>query len=155
MRCGSRFFERIAATDLALRLLCTPALLFGQETMVQTRGFVGRRGAASVTLPPGQYLTDDFPVLSARPTLHVPLEEWELTIDNGSETLRRWSWKAFRELPTEEIAVDIHCVTRWSKIATAWEGVSLDTLLADIAGDASYALAAPSAAIRRTCRSAI
>jgi DMSO/TMAO reductase YedYZ molybdopterin-dependent catalytic subunit len=109
--------------------------------MVQTRGFVGRRGAASVTLPPGQYLTDDLPVLSARPTLHVPLEEWELTIDNGSETLRRWSWKAFRELPTEEIAVDIHCVTRWSKIATAWEGVSLDTLLADIAGDASYALA--------------
>jgi DMSO/TMAO reductase YedYZ molybdopterin-dependent catalytic subunit len=109
--------------------------------MVQTRGFVGRRGAASVRLPPGQYLTDDFPVLSAGPTPHVPLEEWELTIDNGRETLRRWSWKAFRELPTEEIAVDIHCVTRWSKIATAWEGVSLDTLLADIAGDASFALA--------------
>ena len=54
--------------------------------------------------------------------------------------LRRWNWKSFRELPTENITVDIHCVTRWSKFGTAWEGVSLDVLLDGIADDASHAL---------------
>jgi DMSO/TMAO reductase YedYZ molybdopterin-dependent catalytic subunit len=108
--------------------------------MVESRGFVGRRGAAYVRLPPGQYLTQDFPVLSAGPTPHVPLDQWELTIDDGPNVLRRWSWKSFRELPTENITVDIHCVTRWSKVGTAWEGVSLNVLLDDIADDASFAL---------------
>jgi len=108
--------------------------------MVQSRGFVGRRGAASVMLPPGQYQTDDFPVLSAGPTPHVPLEQWELTIDDGKDVLRRWNWKAFRELPAETVTKDIHCVTRWSKLSTAWEGVSLDTLLDGVADDASFAL---------------
>ena len=108
--------------------------------MVQSRGFVGRRGAAEVALPPGQYLTDEFPVLSAGPTPHVPLEQWELTIEDGRTRLRRWNWKAFRELPAEKITTDIHCVTRWSKLGTMWEGVSLDTLLADITSDASFAV---------------
>jgi DMSO/TMAO reductase YedYZ molybdopterin-dependent catalytic subunit len=108
--------------------------------MAQSRGFVGRRGAATVTLPPGQYLTEEFPVLSAGPTPHVPLEEWALTIDDGKNALRQWNWKSFRELPTEAITTDIHCVTRWSKLGTTWEGVSLDTLLADITSDASFAL---------------
>jgi DMSO/TMAO reductase YedYZ molybdopterin-dependent catalytic subunit len=108
--------------------------------MAQSRGFVGRRGAANVTLPPGQYLTEDFPVLSAGPTPHVPLEQWALTIDDGKNALREWNWKAFRELPTETITTDIHCVTRWSKLGTMWEGVSLDTLLAGITSDASFAL---------------
>jgi DMSO/TMAO reductase YedYZ molybdopterin-dependent catalytic subunit len=108
--------------------------------MVQSRGFVGRRGAAEVALPPGQYLTEDFPVLSAGPTPHVPLEQWELTIEDGRTRLRRWNWKAFRELPAEKITTDIHCVTRWSKLGTMWEGVSLDTLLADITSDASFAV---------------
>jgi DMSO/TMAO reductase YedYZ molybdopterin-dependent catalytic subunit len=107
--------------------------------MAQSRGFVGR-GAANVTLPPGQYLTNDFQVLSAGPTPHVPLEQWELTIDDRTNVLRRWSWKSFRELPAENVTVDIHCVTRWSKVGTAWEGVSLDTLLDGIADDASFAL---------------
>ena len=108
--------------------------------MVQSRAFVGRRGAANVRLPPGQYLTQDFPVLSAGPTPHVPLDQWELTIDDGTNVLRRWSWKSFRELPTENITVDIHCVTRWSNVGTAREGVSLDVLLDGIADDASFAL---------------
>lgn len=55
--------------------------------------------------------------------------------------LRRWDWKSFRALPAESITVDLHCVTRWSKLRTSWEGVSLDTLLADIKTDAGYALA--------------
>jgi DMSO/TMAO reductase YedYZ molybdopterin-dependent catalytic subunit len=108
--------------------------------MVQSRGFVGRRGAPKMALPPGQYPTEEFPVLSAGPTPHVPLEEWELKIDDGKNVLRQWTWKAFRELPTEKVTVDIHCVTRWSKVGTAWEGVSLDRLLDGIADDASFAL---------------
>src|SRR5262245_8129367 len=108
--------------------------------MVQKRGFVGRRGAQKLALPPGQYLTEQFPVLSAGATPHVPLEQWEFTIDDGTTVLRRWSWQAFRELPAEAITADIHCVTRWSKLDTMWEGVSLDTLLADISTAAAFAL---------------
>ena len=109
--------------------------------MNQSRGFVGRRGGANGTLPPGQYLTRHFPVLSASPTPLVSLDRWELTIDDGTDVLRRWNWKSFRELPSEHITVDIHCVTRWSKLGTAWEGVSLDTLLEDLVDDASFVLA--------------
>jgi DMSO/TMAO reductase YedYZ molybdopterin-dependent catalytic subunit len=106
-----------------------------------SRGFTGRRRGADEALPPGQYLTTDFPVLSAGPTPKVSLDEWEFTIDEGDAALRRWDWKAFRELPVEKITVDLHCVTRWSKFKTAWEGVSLDTLLADVKTDAAYVLA--------------
>jgi DMSO/TMAO reductase YedYZ molybdopterin-dependent catalytic subunit len=105
-----------------------------------SRGFSGRRTAADVKLPPGQYLTSDFPVLSAGPTPRVSLDQWEFKIDDGSEVLRRWNWKAFRELPAETITVDIHCVTRWSKLGTNWEGVSLDTIFEGVKTDAEYAL---------------
>ena len=102
-----------------------------------SRGFSGRGGPAGVKLPPGQYLTMDFPVLSAGPTPHVPLDSWEFTIDDGKQVLRRWDWKSFRDLPSETITADLHCVTRWSKLGTSWEGVSLDTILADVKTDAS------------------
>ena len=105
-----------------------------------SRGFFGRRTVADVKLPPGQYLTTDFPVLSAGPTPHIPLEKWEFTIDDGTNVLRQWNWKSFRELPTENITVDLHCVTRWSKLGTHWEGVSLDTILGEIETDAEYAM---------------
>jgi len=105
-----------------------------------SRGFAGRRSAADAKLPPGQYLTTDFPVLSAGPTPRISLDKWEFTIDDGSNVVKRWNWKSFRELPTENITVDLHCVTRWSKLGTHWEGVSLDTLLADVKTDAEYVL---------------
>jgi DMSO/TMAO reductase YedYZ molybdopterin-dependent catalytic subunit len=105
-----------------------------------SRGFSGRRAPTDVKLPPGQYLTTDFPVLSAGPTPHVPLEKWEFVIDDGKNALRRWDCKSFRNLPSETVTVDLHCVTRWSKLGTSWEGVSLDTLLADTKTDASYTL---------------
>jgi DMSO/TMAO reductase YedYZ molybdopterin-dependent catalytic subunit len=105
-----------------------------------SRGFSGRRTAGDQKLPPGQYLTPDFPVLSAGPTPHVPLDQWEFSIDDSDKVLQRWDWKSFRDLPTETLTVDIHCVTRWSKFGTTWEGVSLDTLLAEVKTDASYAL---------------
>src|SRR5215470_6614813 len=105
-----------------------------------SRGFSGKRKATDAELPPGQYLTTDFPVLSAGPTPRIPLDRWELTIDDGTNVLRRWDWKSFRELPTETFTVDIHCVTRWSKLGTSWEGVSVDTMLADVKTDLSFAM---------------
>lgn len=106
-----------------------------------SRAFSGRRGAAKAKLPPGQYLTTDFPVLSAGPTPRVPLDQWEFAIDDGTEVLRKWDWKSFRDLPSKTFTVDLHCVTRWSKLVTFWEGVSLDTIFADIRTRAPYALA--------------
>ena len=109
--------------------------------MPVTRGFLGRRRDVDPDrLPPGQYLTPDFPVLSAGPTPHTPLEEWTFSIVAGSER-RTWTWEAFRELPSETVTVDIHCVTRWSKLDTTWEGVSVDTVLAEVEHDAPYVLA--------------
>ena len=105
-----------------------------------SRGFWGRRSSADSKLPPGQYPTTDFPVLSAGPTPRVSLDTWEFTIGDGSDVLRDWDWKSFRALPTESITVDLHCVTRWSKLATAWEGVSLDVMFEGLKTEAEYAL---------------
>ena len=103
-----------------------------------TRGFRRRHAEppAGSTLPPGQYLTLDFPVLSAGPTPHVPLEEWRFEIGD-----RGWSWDEFVDLPSESITVDIHCVTSWSKLGTHWEGVSVDALLEDIEPAGAYVMA--------------
>jgi DMSO/TMAO reductase YedYZ molybdopterin-dependent catalytic subunit len=105
-----------------------------------SRGFSGRRNTTETKLPPGQYLTTDFPVLAAGPTPRIPLDRWELTIDDGTNALARWNWKLFRALPVETFTVDIHCVTRWSKLGTSWEGVSLDTLFAGLKTDKRYAM---------------
>jgi DMSO/TMAO reductase YedYZ molybdopterin-dependent catalytic subunit len=96
-----------------------------------TRGFRRRHPEAppGVELPPGQYLTDGFPVLSAGPTPDVPLDEWEFSITGSVDEPRSWSWAEFQALAKESITVDIHCVTSWSKLGTGWEGVSVDTLL--------------------------
>jgi DMSO/TMAO reductase YedYZ molybdopterin-dependent catalytic subunit len=96
-------------------------------------------------LPPGQYLEHGFPVLSAGPTPRTPLERWDFRIERvsaGTPVLRRWSWDEFRGLPHEPITADIHCVTKWSKLDTHWEGVSLDTLLDQVeTAGAAYVIA--------------
>ncbi|GGO36332.1 sulfite oxidase-like oxidoreductase [Deinococcus humi] len=102
-----------------------------------SRGFRGRQQATreDTRVPPGQYVTTEFPVLSAGPTPRTPLSQWDFTVEaeGEREPLVRWSWDEFRALPSEAITRDIHCVTRWSKLDTRWRGVSLDTLL-DAAG---------------------
>jgi len=109
-----------------------------------SRGFRGRRRAPAGQegrLPPGQYLTEDFPVLSAGPTPHTPLADWTFSITQGGATEQSWSWQEFRAVPSEDVTVDIHCVTRWSKFDTRWRGVSVDTLLDQAGQDAPYVLA--------------
>jgi DMSO/TMAO reductase YedYZ molybdopterin-dependent catalytic subunit len=109
--------------------------------MPVSRDFRGRRRreAEPNRLPPGQYVTDDFPVLSAGPTPHTPLDQWTFSIRAGGEE-KSWSWDEFRGLPSETTTTDIHCVTRWSKFDTSWEGVSVDALLADVE-EAPYVVA--------------
>ena len=106
---------------------------------VVTPGFFGRGRRQDAELPPGQYLTEDFPVLSAGPTPAVTLDDWEFSITAESGDLQRWSWNDLQAMPRESFTVDLHCVTRWSKLATDWEGVSLDALLADIESSADFA----------------
>lgn len=103
-------------------------------------GFQGRPRSDGPTLPPGQYLTHDFPVLSAGPTPKVPLDRWEFVITTEVGAEHRWSWDEMLALPAETPTVDIHCVTQWSKLGTTWRGVSLDTLIADVESAADYAL---------------
>jgi len=110
------------------------------------RGFLGRRVAAAPgRLPPGQHETRDFPVLSAGPTPRTPLASWDFTIRGANGRSVRWSWDEFQALPRETPTVDIHCVTKWSKFDTTWEGVSVDTLLdaarAGGAGTGEYVVA--------------
>ncbi|PWK85669.1 DMSO/TMAO reductase YedYZ molybdopterin-dependent catalytic subunit [Lentzea atacamensis] len=103
-------------------------------------GFTGRRQSPDVQLPPGQYLTEDFPVLTAGPTPRVPTDRWELTIGTEAGEKHTWSWQQLMELPAEKITTDIHCVTKWSKLRTRWKGVSLDVLLEDVETAADFAL---------------
>lgn len=112
-------------------------------TSIVSRGFRGRRLEADIAarLPPGQYLTRDFPVLSAGPTPRTPLAAWSLRVDGLVTTPHQWSWEEFLALPQEPVSTDIHCVTKWSKFDTSWQGVSLDTLLADAAPAAAYLIA--------------
>jgi DMSO/TMAO reductase YedYZ molybdopterin-dependent catalytic subunit len=107
-----------------------------------SRGFRGRHrdDASSDRVPPGQYVTKDFPVLSAGPTPHTRLEQWDFSITGEVDNPHRWSWEEFRALPTEAVTVDIHCVTKWSKLDSVWEGVSVDTLLDGIDTSAEYSL---------------
>lgn len=95
-----------------------------------SKGFFGKRRAPEKAnrLPPGQYITPGFPVLSAGPTPHTPLERWSFNIEGLLAKPVEWSWEKFLELPSQRFVVDIHCVTKWSKLDTEWEGVSVDTL---------------------------
>jgi DMSO/TMAO reductase YedYZ molybdopterin-dependent catalytic subunit len=109
-----------------------------------SRGFRRRHevpGGDADRVPPGQYLTDGFPVLSAGPTPRTPLGDWTFSIRQGQSTLKSWTWAEFQELPAETVTVDIHCVTRWSKLDTEWRGVSVATLLDQVPHNAGYVMA--------------
>ena len=71
-----------------------------------SRGFRGRRRDQNTALPPGQYLEDGFPVLSAGPTPHTRLEEWDFSVLGEVDEPKRWTWEEFRALPSEEITRD-------------------------------------------------
>lgn len=108
------------------------------------KGFRGKRNASSPErIPPGQYLTGDFPVLSAGPTPRINLQTWSFTIEGLVAAPVQFNWQEFNALPRESYTRDIHCVTKWSKLDAHWEGVSIDTLLAKVSllPEARYVMA--------------
>jgi DMSO/TMAO reductase YedYZ molybdopterin-dependent catalytic subunit len=111
----------------------THSIAFAKEIMMPiTRGFKGKRSnadAARDRIPPGQYVTQDFPVLTAGPTQRTPVDNWTLTLERGAEMLGRWSWQQFETLRQTERTTDIHCVTKWTKFDTRWRGVTIDDLM--------------------------
>lgn len=80
-------------------------------------------------LPPGQALTQKFPVLHYGPVPKFDPSTWDLRVWGEVEEEVKWTWDEFNKLPRTRVAMDIHCVTRWSKFDTDWEGVSLKTLV--------------------------
>ena len=112
--------------------------------MIVTRGFTGKRrsdGVAKERVPPGQFVTPEFPVLTAGPTPRTPLDSWTLALQRDGRLLATWTWAEFGALPQTEIRTDIHCVTKWSKLDTRWRGVTFDDLV-----KAAGLTAAPAAA---------
>lgn len=99
-----------------------------------SRGFRGRRqqGELAGRIPPGQHLERGFPVLSAGPTPHTPLDRWDFTIVGKVEQPKRWTWDELHALSQEQVTADIHCETKWSKLDTHWQGVSVQTLLEQV-----------------------
>jgi len=80
-------------------------------------------------LPPGQSLTQKFPVLHYGPVPRFNPATWDFRVWGEVEEERRWSWDEFQALPRRKVRMDIHCVTRWSKFDTEWEGVSVRDLV--------------------------
>ncbi len=80
-------------------------------------------------LPPGQSLTKKFPVLHYGPIPQFNPATWDFRVWGEVEQEMRWTWDEFNKLPRTNIMLDIHCVTRWSKFDTEWEGVSVKTLV--------------------------
>jgi DMSO/TMAO reductase YedYZ molybdopterin-dependent catalytic subunit len=130
-----------AAIDPTVRRPPLETVGSGREHRVTiSRGFFGHHDPRAADLPPGQHLTHGFPVLTAGPTQLISTEEWSFTITPESGKPRRWSWDEMMALPSEEINVDIHCVTRWTKLGTQWRGVALDTFFEDIETYDEYAM---------------
>lgn len=106
-----------------------------------TRGFGGRREPEADSLPPGQHLTDGFPVLTAGPTQYVDTDDWSLTITTETNDRQTWSWDDLIAMPVDDVEVDIHCVTRWSKLGTRWRGVPVDAFFEEIESTGDYVMA--------------
>ena len=94
---------------------------------------VGRRRSRDPRLPPGQYdVGGGFPVLTAEVSPRIDTATWSLRVDGLVDGARTWTWEQLRALPRSRYEGDIHCVTTWSKLGTAFAGVSVDTLLAEV-----------------------
>ena len=106
-----------------------------------TRGFGRRQGPRrDEGLPPGQTLVGDWPVLSAGPTSPEPTWRWRFHIETETGERREWTWDEVRALGIEDVTVDIHCVTHWSKLGMRWRGVPVDRLLAQVETGSRYAM---------------
>jgi DMSO/TMAO reductase YedYZ molybdopterin-dependent catalytic subunit len=84
---------------------------------------------------------DSWPVLTAGPTPRVNTTDWDLVIRDGAGSDHHWTWDELISLGVEDITVDIHCVTHWSRLDMSWRGVSLDKLLSDVESQQAFVMA--------------
>jgi DMSO/TMAO reductase YedYZ molybdopterin-dependent catalytic subunit len=92
-----------------------------------------RLGIDPARIPPGQYLTERFPVLTVGSNPKYDLATWDFTVFGEVERDVKLSWDELNALPRHDVTLDIHCVTRWSKLDTTWTGVRVKEVL-DLAG---------------------
>jgi DMSO/TMAO reductase YedYZ molybdopterin-dependent catalytic subunit len=93
-------------------------------------------------VPPGQYLTNGFPVLTYGDTPRVALDEWQFRVSGMVVTPRTFSWEDFLDFPHSEFTADFHCVTRWSKLDVTWTGIKVTDFMGSIEleADATHVL---------------
>ena len=106
-----------------------PKTLYQWKSIMINPGFKRKKENTQHSLPPGQYVEEGFPILTAGPTPYIKLDEWAFEIKQDNSSLARWTWKELTKLPISDWTTDIHCVTKWSKFDTNWTGVRLDALL--------------------------
>src|SRR5215213_5582809 len=99
--------------------------------------------ALAERIPPGQYRTEKFPVLHYGSVPKTDLRTWDFKVWGLVDSPYKLTWDEFKALPRKTVDTDIHCVTRWSKLDTVWEGVAIQTILeaAQVQPSASFVLA--------------
>ena len=85
--------------------------------------------AIAERIPPGQYRTEKFPVLHYGSVPRIDLATWDFKVYGEVDSPFTLTWEQFKELPRKQVHTDIHCVTRWSKLDTTWEGVPIQAIL--------------------------
>jgi DMSO/TMAO reductase YedYZ molybdopterin-dependent catalytic subunit len=90
---------------------------------------LAEKGIDPARVPPGQYVTERFPVLHAGVTPRVKLDQWDFHVGGLVEAPVTWSYSEIRDMPAVTRTFDIHCVTKWSKLDTTWEGVAVTELM--------------------------
>ena len=95
------------------------------------RLFGGREtdAATAERIPPGQYRTEKFPVLHYGSVPRTDLAEWDFRVFGEVDNPFTLTWSQLQELPRKKVHTDIHCVTRWTKLDTTWEGVPIQEIL--------------------------
>ena len=101
------------------------------------------RGIDPARIPPGQYITDRFPVLTVGPNPKFDLATWDFAVFGGVENKVTLTWDELMAMPQKEVVTDIHCVTRWSKLDTVWRGVPVTEVLdrAGVLPDVTHVMA--------------
>jgi DMSO/TMAO reductase YedYZ molybdopterin-dependent catalytic subunit len=130
--------------------------------MAITSKLIGARGRKQAEklgidpsrVPPGQYLTERFHVLTVGRNPKFDLDDWDLRVDGEVEAPLSLTWDELRALPQAEVTADIHCVTRWSKLDTTWRGVRVRDLLERVAPTVrgTHLMPTATAATPPTCR---
>lgn len=103
----------------------------------KNREALAARGIDLARVPPGQYVTERFPVLHAGVVPEVDLSEWDFTVDGLVERPMRWTWDEISAMASSELTADIHCVTKWTKLDTTWAGIPVRDMWEMIGPDPS------------------